>query len=303
MFLSTPEFGGETVFADMPGVNEGPEWSECARKGLAVHPKKGNAVRWGRQPIGRSELFIYHSSAAASALMRPRRASAGALLVAVPEQHDRHDGVAHRLPGERGRSLLAAKRSKRDRRFNSAPCAFRIRTQFTRKFSHNAAACPLSRSRAPPGPQVVKGEKWSAPKWLRTNAFQREHRTAPIVEPCIDLHANCKDWAAQGECEGNPAFMTGERGAIGQCRVVRARGWWQPVGGGGVPLFRWASDIPPATPRAARPARQSCNACPYPKLLGAANGAPKPVKEGFLTETIARKSGRPGKAADEDERR
>ena len=42
---TTPEEGGETVFpqAGSPPV-EGPQWSDCARKGLAVKAVRGNAL-------------------------------------------------------------------------------------------------------------------------------------------------------------------------------------------------------------------------------------------------------------------
>ena len=42
---TTPEEGGETVFpqAGSPPVT-GPQWSDCARKGLAVKAVRGNAL-------------------------------------------------------------------------------------------------------------------------------------------------------------------------------------------------------------------------------------------------------------------
>ena len=42
---TTPEEGGETVFpqAGSPAVT-GPQWSDCARKGLAVKAVRGNAL-------------------------------------------------------------------------------------------------------------------------------------------------------------------------------------------------------------------------------------------------------------------
>ncbi len=43
-YLTTPEEGGETVFPDAEHKVTGSQWSECARKGLAVKPFKGDAI-------------------------------------------------------------------------------------------------------------------------------------------------------------------------------------------------------------------------------------------------------------------
>ncbi len=45
MHRTTPEEGGETVFpkAGSPAVT-GPQWSDCAKKGLAVKAVRGNAL-------------------------------------------------------------------------------------------------------------------------------------------------------------------------------------------------------------------------------------------------------------------
>lgn len=47
MYLSTPEEGGETVFPDAEFKSTGPRLSDCARKGLANKPFKGDGGRWG----------------------------------------------------------------------------------------------------------------------------------------------------------------------------------------------------------------------------------------------------------------
>lgn len=44
MYLTTPEEGGETVFPYTSTKVEGDEWSECAKQGLAVKAKRGNAL-------------------------------------------------------------------------------------------------------------------------------------------------------------------------------------------------------------------------------------------------------------------
>lgn len=48
MYLSTPEEGGETVFPDAERKVSGSGWSECALKGLANKPVKGDALMFYR---------------------------------------------------------------------------------------------------------------------------------------------------------------------------------------------------------------------------------------------------------------
>lgn len=65
MYLSEPEEGGETVFPKVPV----PSWqtagnfSKCAMQGLAVKPKKGDAVLfWSIKPDGRFDPGSLHGS-------------------------------------------------------------------------------------------------------------------------------------------------------------------------------------------------------------------------------------------------
>ena len=44
MYLTTPEEGGETVFPNADRNVTGPEWSECAKKGLGLKAVKGDAL-------------------------------------------------------------------------------------------------------------------------------------------------------------------------------------------------------------------------------------------------------------------
>lgn len=64
------------------------------------------------------------------------------------------------------------------------------------------------------GCPVIKGEKWSATKWIHVLSF--EARTAQ--SGCQDLHPNCLEWAAMGECAKNPVYMVGDNGNGGNCR-------------------------------------------------------------------------------------
>ncbi len=63
MYLTTPEEGGETVFPQGSPKVEGPEWSECAKKGLAVKSVRGNALLfYSLHPDGREDPRSLHGS-------------------------------------------------------------------------------------------------------------------------------------------------------------------------------------------------------------------------------------------------
>eukprot|EP00879_Flechtneria_rotunda_P011819 GHRR01012346.1.p1 GENE.GHRR01012346.1~~GHRR01012346.1.p1 ORF type:complete len:308 (+),score=60.64 GHRR01012346.1:171-1094(+) len=63
MYLSTPEEGGETVFPDAERKVTGPGWSECALKGLANKPEKGDALMfYSLHPDGRKDPTSLHGS-------------------------------------------------------------------------------------------------------------------------------------------------------------------------------------------------------------------------------------------------
>jgi prolyl 4-hydroxylase len=87
---------------------------------------------------------------------------------------------------------------------------------------------------------VIRGEKWSAPLWIRQGPFQQSSKRATAApngelatgDACVDLHKECRAWAQSGECKRNAAYMVGD---MGQCR-------------------------------------DSCNACPYPKHAGTIKG-------------------------------
>ncbi|TVU41307.1 hypothetical protein EJB05_14813 [Eragrostis curvula] len=132
MYLSTVEKGGETVFPNAKGwesQRKDDTFSECAKKGLAVKPVKGDAVLF----------FSLHPNG-------------------VPDPLSLH------------------------------------------------GSCP-----------VIKGEKWSAPKWIHIRSY--EHLSVPNeTEGCSDKSAHCAQWAAAGECAKNPVYMVGGEGSPGQCR-------------------------------------------------------------------------------------
>ena len=76
MRRTTPEEGGETVFPVAPPETRvsGPQWSACAQQGLAVKPKRGDALLFYRHaachrgPRARSAGLL--ASAAAGSLQR-----------------------------------------------------------------------------------------------------------------------------------------------------------------------------------------------------------------------------------------
>lgn len=66
------------------------------------------------------------------------------------------------------------------------------------------------------GCPVIEGNKWSATKWMHIHEFgqgtkhARQHKNG---KGCVDDDKSCVTWAAAGECEKNPSFMTGPEGA------------------------------------------------------------------------------------------
>eukprot|EP00884_Botryococcus_braunii_P010480 jgi/Botrbrau1/19433/Bobra.0338s0056.1 len=63
MYLTEAEEGGETVFPEAETKVHGEEWSECARKGLAVKTKKGDALLfYSLTPDGEVDHRSLHGS-------------------------------------------------------------------------------------------------------------------------------------------------------------------------------------------------------------------------------------------------
>ncbi|KAM7268824.1 hypothetical protein ACFE04_010990 [Oxalis oulophora] len=129
MYLSDVEMGGETIFPESEGNLLQPKddtWSDCAKVGYAVKPRKGDALLF----------FSLH-------------------LNATTDPKSLH------------------------------------------------GSCP-----------VIKGEKWSATKWIHVKSFDRSFNK----DVCDDENENCAMWAKAGECQKNPVYMVGSKGAPGNCR-------------------------------------------------------------------------------------
>ncbi|XP_077210173.1 putative prolyl 4-hydroxylase 7 isoform X2 [Tasmannia lanceolata] len=64
---------------------------------------------------------------------------------------------------------------------------------------------------------VIKGEKWSATKWIHVRSF-----TVPKWQTsggeCVDKDKLCPQWADAGECQKNPLYMVGSPKLPGYCR-------------------------------------------------------------------------------------
>lgn len=117
MYLTTVTEGGETVFPNAQEKMKGPEWSDCAKKGLAVKARRGDAIMfYGLNPDGSEDNSSLHGS------------------------------------------------------------------------------CP-----------TLKGEKWSATKWIHVLPFS--HGKQDKDDGCDDLDLHCDAWALRGECDKNPSFM------------------------------------------------------------------------------------------------
>lgn len=76
---------------------------------------------------------------------------------------------------------------------------------------------------------VIKGVKWSAPKWIHVGRYavggeqpvRVDQHPQKTVGPngCADNHDLCSEWAATGECEKNANYMIGSKLRPGNCLV------------------------------------------------------------------------------------
>ena len=62
------------------------------------------------------------------------------------------------------------------------------------------------------GCPVIKGEKWSATKWMHVGSFEIGHHMKFGPGICDDENEACHSWARAGECDKNPKYMVGTAG-------------------------------------------------------------------------------------------
>ncbi|RLN42275.1 putative prolyl 4-hydroxylase 7 [Panicum miliaceum] len=65
---------------------------------------------------------------------------------------------------------------------------------------------------------IIKGQKWSATKWIHVRSFDLPVKQAGSADGCEDDNVLCPQWAAVGECTKNPNYMVGTKEAPGFCR-------------------------------------------------------------------------------------
>jgi len=81
---------------------------------------------------------------------------------------------------------------------------------------------------------VIRGVKWSAPKWIHVSHYAAtgeqpirvdQHPQKVVMGPngCANNDARCEEWAAGGECERNSGFMVGTKQRPGACLVACER--------------------------------------------------------------------------------
>jgi len=85
------------------------------------------------------------------------------------------------------------------------------------------------------GCPVIRGEKWTATKWIHARPFRWTAPPPPAAPPgCENKREECKGWANAGECEKNPGFMLEDcRWACKACEGMQHYDAWVAQFGGG----------------------------------------------------------------------
>jgi len=71
------------------------------------------------------------------------------------------------------------------------------------------------------GCPVIRGEKWSATKWMHVSKFQMDGGNTIAHPPgeCANYNDNCDMWARMGECKKNVGYMSIEcKKACDECK-------------------------------------------------------------------------------------
>lgn len=203
MYLTTPEKGGETVFPRVKAPQsqlDDPSFSECAKQGLAVKARKGDAVLFfSIRPDGRFDPGSQHGGC--PVLAGEKFAATKWLHVArFAEGFEKHVAVKRLIhaPSPSPAPLWCrddnplcegwAEEGECD-----ANKSFMVGTR------EHPGACLKSCGRCDVAAHLHAGET-EPPAW------------------CEDHHATqCPAWAAKGECEKNHGWMVGTKEKPGYC--------------------------------------------------------------------------------------
>lgn len=75
------------------------------------------------------------------------------------------------------------------------------------------------------GCPVIKGEKWSATKWLHNGPYGDDKGMLRFAKArdefkCADQEEQCDKWAARGDCKSNLIYMVGNETNQGKCMAA-----------------------------------------------------------------------------------
>lgn len=180
---SDVEEGGETVFPDAKGnFSSVPGWnemSECAKRGLSIKPKMGNALLfWSLHPDATLDpsslhgefrfsfsahnfhhidlpIFYSHLSPYAKRREKGKKIKDLQLIICLSISICFPVSVGNWL-----RNLIFLCLSKRKRCLCLSPCLFSRKRCWTTFYNLFPGSCP-----------VIKGKKWSATKWMHLREF------------------------------------------------------------------------------------------------------------------------------------
>eukprot|EP00887_Chlorella_sp_A99_P002773 scaffold6.g2773.t1 len=186
MYLADVEEGGETSFPRGKWIDEavqtaGKTYSDCGAKGIAVHPKKGEAGRGALLrrmcPLAAAGAGSCRTCAAPSA----KRCATGALARAQSCIFSVLAGLP--LLQETQYSFMTCWSATKWIHWEQVGWSPYQRTKSAEELEKEERA------------HVASQERW------------RLQREADAADPCHDSDPSCEGWAWEGECERNAGFM------------------------------------------------------------------------------------------------